>query len=209
MCPDVWMESAAPMYDALYCTYQNLGYTWFSRAYDLNVIGIRGDNVLANKFDDEFCVAYTDANGRPRVFSCPCTVDPGLYYLQNPLNDDGCLIMRPGQYRASHKLGYHRGYAALVQVGPVTIYRDGNRNNRLDFGGREYTGFYGANIHRTLEDGIALTVGKFSAGCQVIQSPDDFAYIRALVRRQRISVGTDYISYTLLTAQQIRMAQAA
>ena len=81
---------------------------------------------------------------------------------------------------------------------PVSVYRDVNKDGRYDFNGKIDTGLFGIDIHRALEFDIAKTVDKFSAGCQVIQSPDDFAYLIALVKRQKQFLGTDVVTYTLI-----------
>lgn len=189
-------------YNTLRKAVQRKGHAWFekaSRPYDINLVGIRNKSTVPDYFDDTLCVAYLDLNGYARLFTCPVTVDPSLYYIKNPINSSGALIIKPGQYRTAYKLGKHRGYDAIVQVKPITVIRDFNKDGKLDFkSGREQSGCFGANIHRTLPDGIAKTVQKFSAGCQVVQSIDDFKYVYSLIRRQSIVLGTDYVSYTLL-----------
>ncbi len=189
-------------YNTLRKVVQRKGYAWFekvSRPYDINVIGIRNKSTVPDYFDDTLCVAYLDLNGYARLFTCPITVDPSLYYIKNPINSSGALIIKPGQYRAAYRLGKHRGYDAIVQVKPIIVIRDYNKDNKLDFkSGREQTGVFAANIHRTLPDGIAKTIQRFSAGCQVIQSIDDFKYVYSLIRRQKICLDTDFVTYTLL-----------
>lgn len=185
-------------YEALRSRVERKGYVWFTGAYNLNVVGIRSNDPKPSGFDDTFCVGYEDRGGNKRIFTCPFTADPGLYYLQNPINPKGTAIMKPGQYRGAYRLGTHRGYLALVQRRPVTVYRDGNKDDRLNYGGTEDTGMHAVNIHRTVADGIAATIGKFSAGCQVIASSDDFNYIKSLVRRQKAVLGSDVVTYTLL-----------
>jgi hypothetical protein len=189
-----------PKYNELKNALRSKGYAFFGpEAYDLNVIGIRNPSQRPGKFDDTFCVAYIDINGYERVFTCPFTADPALHYLQHPINDAGCAILKPGQYRGAYQIGLHRGYTALRQIKPVTVNRDKNKDSNLDWNNvPTQTGLFAVNIHRTLEDGIAATVQKFSAGCQVIQSSDDFAYVLSLVRRQKKSIGTDIITYTLI-----------
>ena len=51
--------------------------------------------------------------------------------MENPWIDKiGCAVLKPGQYRGSHKLRLHGGkYLALGQKKPVTVYRDNNRND--------------------------------------------------------------------------------
>ena len=45
------------------------------------------------------------------------------------MNRSGVAILKPGQYRSSHKLRLHAGkYLALGQQKPVKVYRDSNRD---------------------------------------------------------------------------------
>ena len=195
------------IYDRLKEAVRRKGYVWFGpRAYDMNLIGIRSPNTKPDDFDDWLCMAYIDINGRKRVFMCPATTDPGLYYLKNPINAKGAAIMKPGQYRGAYVPGLHRGYNAIVQVGKITVIRDYNKDGKLDFkSGREETGStFGANIHRTLEDGFVKTIQTFSAGCQVVQSSDDFLYLLALANRQRKHIGASTFTYTLLEEKDIK-----
>ena len=64
----------------------------------------------------------------------PITTDPGLYWLENPMNVDGTAILAPGQYRGAYRIGKHRDdYQAVVQTGgEVAVYRDDDRNALLD-----------------------------------------------------------------------------
>ena len=57
---------------------------------------------------------------------------PGSHWEKNLLNKDGVAILKPGQYRGSHKIGLHQGrYEALKQQ-TVKVYRDNNRDGKYD-----------------------------------------------------------------------------
>ena len=47
-------------YQQLINTVLSKGYIWFTKPYDMNVIGIRNPNQRADKFDDTICVAYKE-----------------------------------------------------------------------------------------------------------------------------------------------------
>jgi hypothetical protein len=79
--------------------------------------------------------------------SWPCATRPAPLYLRNPMNPQGTLLLEPGQYPLSHRVGHHKGRPALVQVRPVTGRRDNNRDEVLDPGPQLFTGMFGANIH--------------------------------------------------------------
>ena len=61
------------------------------------------------------------------------TTDPGSPYLLKPINNYGCAILAPGQWRGCYSIGKHRGqYLALVQSGKVKVFRDNDLDNILD-----------------------------------------------------------------------------
>lgn len=175
------------------------GFKTYSRPYELNIVGIRTDSTKPNSFDDFINVFYQDSNGNWMFHQFKATTDPGTYWLENPLNPQGTAILKHGQYIGSHTIGLHRGkYTALVQKHPLTVIRDYDRNAMLDFmNGKEETGLFGINIHRASQTGTTTYVDKYSAGCQVFASADDFNVFMQLCERHRQNYGNDF-TYTLI-----------
>lgn len=125
-------------------------------------IGIRLDRIASNKFDDTFIVI--GKHGTP-LFHVSCTTDPGSPVLAKP-REGGTAILKPGKYK--YQLGMHQGkYPAFVQAEPVTVYRDANRDNILDYVSEE-TGWFGINIHKAGPNSVQ--VDNWSEGCQVISA---------------------------------------
>ena len=112
---------------------QKFGYKWFSdhnnKGYDVNIVGIRNSetaNQVTNRFDDTMTISYKDENGDWQYHEFDCTTDPGTHWVENILNPEGVAILKPGQYRGSHKIRLHGGkYTALGQKKPVKVYRWG------------------------------------------------------------------------------------
>lgn len=193
-------------YEKVQAAYYRLGYPWWTKPYDLNLFGVRAKGYQPDQYDDRLGIAYTDKYGNKLLFEVAATTDPGLYYLQNPMNSRGCAYLKPGYYKKSHRLGTHKGYAAIVQCGPMTVYRIRKPLDVLDLSlMMQDHGIQGINIHRSLASGLADTVGKFGAGCQVTPWATDLNYLRALVGLQKEFVGTDMVSYGLLTAEQVAL----
>ena len=147
---------------------------------DLNLIGIRLDMTYSNKFDDTFCVFNND------VFHLfDCTTDPGMYWTQEFMNPDGTAVLKPGQYIDSHQIGLHQGsYKALVQAIPITVYRDNNKDNIIDYINPQ-TGVFGINIHRANPQWKSVQVDKWSAGCTVIADPKEFDILMNLAEKSK------------------------
>ena len=175
------------------------GYRVFedARGYDLNIIGIRSTEIDQERFNDWITVSYLQ-DGRWNYFCFPGTTDPGSFYLQQPLNVKGTAILKPGQYRGSHKIGRHKNYKALQQQANLTVYRDNNRDGYLNTANMpEDTGMHAINIHRSNAHRPSTVIGKWSAGCQVIQDPVHFNFLMDLCEVSRERFGNSF-SYTLL-----------
>jgi hypothetical protein len=167
--------------------------------YDLNLVGIRATERQAGAFDDLICCFFKNAGDHWNYFAWAATTDPGSDWLKDLGNPRGTAILKPGQYRGAYQLGRHRGqYAALVQRGPVTVFRDADRDNELDTAGMpEETGLFGINIHRARASGASTVVGRWSAGCQVIARAEDFAILISICQAA-VPVWGNSFSYTLL-----------
>jgi hypothetical protein len=178
------------------------GYTFFDgdKPYDLNIIGIRKtrDSII-NTFEDTISVIYRDENRNPVQETYAATTKPGTFYLTHPMSAGGTAILAPGQYKWAYALGLHRNqYRALVQVKPVKVFRDDDRDNQVDINPAKISqGIYGINIHRSNPFVPSHSVDKWSAGCQVIQDPADFDRLIALCDCAVKQYG-NLFTYTLL-----------
>lgn len=200
------LMTATPSIEHLLNVMSKHGYKVFdndSKPYNLNIVGIRSADTTPNTFNDWEYV-FWKFKGSWEVLKFQITTDPGLYYLKNPMNELGTAILKPGQWSGMWELGKHKGlYPALVQKAPVTVIRDFNRNNYLDYSsGREDTGLFGINNHRAIENGRSIMVEKWSAGCQVFQ---DFFHFEIFMRivSEAAKTWTPNFTYTLLTEDQL------
>lgn len=188
------------------------GYKWFedhkNKGYDVNVVGIRNmatEDEVTNKFDDYITVSYKK-EGEWKYFIFECTTDPGKHWVENLLNERGVAILKPGQYRGSHKIRKHQGkYEALCQQRKMSIYRDVNRDGKYDL--IESTvreELIGINIHRATkwEGKTSTQIDRWSAGCQVIASNDDFTTFMKIMHKAKDIWGNSF-TYTLITSDDI------
>jgi len=190
-------------------TMESKGYKYFTGGdLDVNIIGIRNSetkNRVTNAFDDCMTLSYK-IKGEWQFHCFPCTTDPGTHWVKNVMNDKGVAILKPGQYRRSHKLRLHLNkYLALGQKENVTVYRDNNRDNNYDLNeSKTDTGIFGINIHRATErSGSKSTrVDKWSAGCQVIADNDDWHEFLDVCQSAREIWGNSF-TYTLLESKDI------
>jgi len=177
------------------------GYAFFDRdrRYNINIIGVRRvENATPNKFDDTIVVIYRNQQKEWEVFTADITTDPGLYWLEHPMNVKGAAILVPNQYRSVYKRDLHQGkYEALCQRGGnVQVYRDSDGDRRHDMAEDKIdTGFFGINIHKAGR--ASVQVDKWSAGCQVFSRSEEYATFMDLVEEAEQRYGNSF-SYTLL-----------
>ena len=173
-------------YKELEAKFAELGYQWPT----LHLVGVRSAANEKNKFDDTMYLV----NGLIMTpFSC--TTNPGTHWLKNLMNPKGTAVLKPGQYVDSWKIGMHQGkYKALTQSKPITVYRDGNKNDLAEEAGKEDTGLFGINIHRANPSAVSSIIDKWSAGCQVLNDPKQFATLLAACEAS----GQKAFTYTLL-----------
>ncbi len=202
------MEKAS--FDQIRNVMTDKGFAFYtSGRFNLNLIGVRAANSKSDQFDDHFHIIYRGEDDRFKHHTFACTTDPGKHWLLNPMNIKGCAIMVPGQYKSAYAQGKHHGdYDALVQSKPMCFVRDNNKDLNLDFSlfdtaeALKKNGFFdtiGANIHRASAFKATLSVGMYSAACQVIQSPTDFDILMKLVPLQDKNGNGKMFTYTLLS----------
>ena len=185
-------------------------YKFFEKGqYNVNIIGIRNsetENKVTNRFDDLITLSYKDEDDNWQYHEFDCTTDPGTHWTENPMLEKGVAILVPGQYPKSHKIRKHQGrYEALGQQNPVSVYRDHNRDDVYNLNTENIdTGLFGINIHRaTKYAGKKSTqVDKWSAGCQVIASNDDWTKFMKICRKAR-DMWSNNFTYTLLNSKEI------
>lgn len=183
---------------------ENKGYAFFSRGdYNLNIIGVRSENRIANKFDDNLLCLYK-YKGEWLVDSYPITTDAGTHWLKNPMNDKGCAILKENQYRGCYQLGLHRSdYKALVQRKEVEVYRDNNWDNTLDMNPENIDkGYFGINIHRSNPKTESVQVDKWSAGCQVFKNKGNYDRFISTCEKSSEMWGNSF-TYTLIKKNEL------
>tara|TARA_B110000879_G_C11154924_1_gene506438 strand:+ start:563 stop:1171 length:609 start_codon:yes stop_codon:yes gene_type:complete len=189
---------------------EKLGYKYFtSGVLNVNIIGIRNSDTngrVTNKFDDTMTISYIDNDMKWQYNEYNCTTDPGDDHVDNPMMEKGVAILKPGQYSKSHKIRLHGGkYTALGQQNNVKVYRDANKDGVYDY--NEDTvdeGLFGINIHRAtaLSGKTSTYIDRWSAGCQVIASNDDWHEFLNICQEAR-SEWSNNFTYTLIESKDI------
>ena len=186
---------------------QRLGHSVYQHdktPYNLNIVGIRAAKPIVNKFNCLMTV-FWKYEGNWNIYKMQMTSLPGLHWLENPMNTKGCAILKEGQYKSVYKVDKHNSkYDALCQrLGDVTVYRDGDRDREYDLiKGTEMTGKFGINLHRAHPNYELETVNKYSAGCQVIQDPDEFE-IHMEIAKKAAEVWGNSFTYTLINEKDL------
>lgn len=175
-----------------------------SKPFNLNIVGIRSTEIKVNEFND-WMVVFWKYQGKWSQYWMRCTTLAGLYYLEKPTNPQGCAILCDGQYRSTYKLDLHAGkYKALCQRnGEVEVWRDNDKDTEFDFNmdSKEW-GYFGINIHRASSSKTLAEIDNYSAGCQVIQNPQNFDTFIQICEQSELFFSNSF-TYTLLNQKDI------
>jgi hypothetical protein len=160
-----------------YVTNQKKGITW-----------VRCDNMLTNTFED-FGVLWV---GGDIALIFPCSTTAGKHYIQNPITHGGITgtaIAARQTVKYSHVFKSSANWKSLwlgapyfQQVGAMKIYRDGNKNNKIDEINIQ-VGLFGINLHRA---GLGSFIDNWSAGCQVVPDKYWFEVVKHFTNGEKI-----------------------
>lgn len=157
---------------AIYC--KHLGFALSDAPGTVNLVYIEGCNEdgtpnadLPNMWNDRRMILFYQ-DGWNLKLNVTATTEPGDYYTQNPMNKKGASRIAFGQYWA-WRFGLHKKrQPALVQVAPVLVHRDINKDGKRSPNDPMEWGIFGIDHHTTNKTGKPpALIGKHSAGCPV------------------------------------------
>lgn len=171
--------------------FKDLGFQWHA----FHLIGIRSKADKPNEFDDLFYL-YDNLTQEPNKYlQFTGTTNPGVSWLTNVMNPKGCAVLTLGQHYNCWALGKHHGqYEAWVQVKPLSVFRDNNKDLQSDESGIPDIGMFGVNVHRASETNISKVIDRWSAGCQVMNNPSEY---NVLIDRSKKS-GQKLFTHTVI-----------
>lgn len=146
---------------------------------EITLIGIRQSKGLNDDIINDY-IGYVTSNSIKIV---PGTTEPGVYWTKDKAerNKSGTFHLSLGYHEKIWCIGTHKGYEALVNdyryCKPTRGWRDKDYDFTRDPSDVEVCDYFGINFHRMHPIQIVNKIGKYSAGCQVIQNPKDFADI--------------------------------
>lgn len=135
-----------------------------------------------------------------RMISYKQTTNSGRWGLQNPQNAKGTAVLQPGQHIGKWALGFHKGnpeLPALVQIKPLPVERDNDRDSIPELTGIVDVGMHGINIHCVAKKTLYNKVGNRSIGCQDAMHFYEHMGMIQLCRNYK-ERGIQNFSYTLL-----------
>ena len=141
------------------------------------ILGVRSNEDTYNSYDDKFY----EFEGEKFIRVFTGTTNAGSGVLRGGFlkyNKRGVAVLKADEwYYNVWSYGLHRGkMPALIQKGRrVKVYRDGNKNTKVEQIGEPELGWYGINYHTNTYDFslanlkiVKWAIGYWSAGCQVI-----------------------------------------
>lgn len=153
---------------------------------------------LIDQWNDRRIVIQVVDGTALMVGNWAATTEPGRHYTDRPMNPKGAARIQFGQYKA-WSVGIHGNsfpHEALIQVGPIAVCRDLNKDG-FRTGDRIDTGLFGVNQHST--NGKPPNIGAWSAGCLVGQSLSDHHDFMAIIKSDiRFKKNSKYLFQTTI-----------
>lgn len=153
-----------------------------------------------NAFNDVRLIFWIDSKGALQFKAWEATTEPGRFWTLNPMDDKGAARIAFGQYKAwrvgTHRAGTKSAHEALVQVDPLKVYRDFNKDY-LRAGDKVYEGIFGINQHWGY-DADKLDLGRTSAGCLVGRSTEGHKEFMSLLKSDPRYIASN--GYRFMTA---------
>ena len=153
------------------------------------ILGTRSNEDAPNVFDDKGYLFRSEQF--IKVFSM--TTNAGVPYLQGGFlkyNKVGVAHVKANEwYHDLWAYGLHHGkMPALVQVGNILIFRDGDMDVHAEEIGKVIKGLFGINFHSTKYDFtyhvVTPRIGEWSAGCQVVNDTETYLMIINMIKNQ-------------------------
>jgi hypothetical protein len=154
------------------------------------ILGVRSSADLPDKFDDKFYLF----NKEKFIMVTSGTTHPGVSILKKGYlryNTLGAAVAVPQWYYTLWVYGLHKGkMPALLQLGSsISVYRDGNNNDKSEVTNIIQKGYFGINFHANSYDLkstiIKEGIGGWSAGCQVVNDLVKYTKIIDTVKPQK------------------------
>lgn len=174
---------------------RRLGYQVFTDK--LNIVFVRENFDFNNLFEDRLYLW----NNKIPFCEFVVTTKAGKHWVENFVKKSGVAGLVENQYLDSYIIGRHRGYEALVQAKPVFLYRDANKDQKLDTaliekGIKTGINYHTMNVSRVI---TATANNNGSAGCMVNPSTKEYFESMAIIKLAR----QDFYTLTLLNKKLI------
>ncbi len=157
---------------------------------EYNIVYVEGMNAngtentdAPNHFNDRRMLIEI-VDGIPKIIgNWEATTEPGRPYTEKPMNRGGAARIKFDQYKA-WRVGPHKNQKeALVQVEPVTVHRDFDKNF-IRTGDKLDTGLFGINQHHA-DDAPRHDIGLWGAGCLVGRTEAGHKEFMRLIKQDR------------------------
>lgn len=169
---------------------------------NFNLFGIRNSEDQNKDFFNDYIGFFTDIDSDIALYRG--TTDPGIYWTLNAEINKGAAHLCVGYHENIWVIDKHKGlYTALCNrwnCNKTKVWRDLNKDTGFDIKiDKIESGRFGINLHRADALHKLNYIGRYSAGCQVIQSANNFDII---IEKAKLS-GLKKFSYFLFDKSQV------
>ena len=148
---------------------------------EFNLIGIRDESSMDQDIINDHLGYWT----KQGLFITTGTTDPSVFYTKdkNERNPNGTFHLDYGFHEKIWIIGTHKGHEAFQnkwpECNPTRGWRDTDFNFKKDSWDKEVKEYCGINFHRMHLSIIQKLIGRYSAGCQVVNPINDYLKILA------------------------------
>ena len=155
------------------------------------LLGVQSNEDKFDIFDDKFYLF----KGKQFVLATTGTTNAGktAIFGFEKYNKKGVGVIKTNEwYDELWQSGLHHGkMKALRQINPIKLFRDNNKNTKIEEIGEVYNEIVMCNFHTNdynpLTKLVKWIIGGWSACCQVCNNPMDYYSILELVGKQKVS----------------------
>ena len=167
------------------------------------ILGVRSNEDTPNVYDDKFYLFINDAFVEVITGTTNCGTDilKGGFLKYNKA---GAFVLKSDMWHHDVWMYTYRSTRGheLIQVKPVSGYRDNNKNDKSEEIGDVVNGLFGINFHtntfKLYNSVVNWFVGTWSAGCQVTNNRVKFIEWLMRFKDRKASGKQKYITYCLI-----------
>jgi len=174
-------EEAVEVHNPYLIELKNLYKKYGAAEEEINFFGVRNEDDQRKDIWNDILGLFSGED----LYMFLGTTDPGDYFTRNPMNPKGTAHLCLGFHKRIWRVDKHKKkYTALCNrwgCNKQKVWRDVDKDFKQTKKDIIDIGYFGVNLHRASAMTLLQNIGRYSAGCQVIRSNEDFGKLMSVV----------------------------